>query len=279
MPPIISCMANSYGSYGPQAAIERLCSAGIQYLELPIRTQGVMSIFRETPLLTHRSTPADIASLEKLLAQHDVQLASCNLTGGNPLDEETVSLLKKKLDVAHALGVTVVVGGAGEVQDESQLPELYGHLKEIGDYAGNLGITYCFETHPGLCESHYAMLETMQVLDHPQLRLNFDTANILYYNRHVEGEIALAKVCQFVKHLHLKDSLGEYRSWYFPALGEGGAVNFIRVLEIMRACGFAGPYSIEIEGIHGEAEPSLDEYHRRIVNSAQHLRDCGFFDP
>ena len=45
----------------------------------------------------------------------------------------------------------------------------------------------------------------------------------------------------------------------------------------MNVCGFAGPYSLEIEGIEGEGELSLDEYHQRIVDSVDHLKTCGYF--
>ncbi|MEC9009272.1 MAG: sugar phosphate isomerase/epimerase, partial [Planctomycetota bacterium] len=94
----------------------------------------------------------------------------------------------------------------------------------------------------------------------------------------INGEIALAKVCAWVSHMHLKDSHGEYQDWYFPALGYGGAVDFVRVLELMDVCGFTGPFSLEIEGIKGEAELSLDDHHQRIVDSVKHLELCGFLN-
>ena len=122
------------------------------------------------------------------------------------------------------------------------------------------------------------MLETIHELDHPNLRLNFDTANILYYNQNIVVEVALAKVCHLVKHVHLKDSRGEFGEWYFPALGNGGAVDFVRMYELMRDCGFNGPYSLEIEGIAGEDEPTRQQYHQRILDSVEHLRNCGYFD-
>ncbi len=278
MTAIVSCLTNSYGRFGAQAAFEQIRAAGLQFLELPIRTAGVKPHFGDEPLLTETSSPNDIKRVGRLLEQHDVRLSSCNITSGNPLDPSVVAVTRRKLDLAGQLGVDLVVAGAGEAEEPRELETLYRHLRDIGDYAAGLGITYCFETHPGLCRNHYGMLETMQALDHPHLRLNFDTANILYYNEHIEGEISLAKVCQYVGHMHLKDSMGEFGKWYFPALGRGGAVDFVRVLEIMRPLGFNGPYSLEIEGIAGEVELSLDEYQQRIVESVKHLRNCGYFD-
>lgn len=278
MPAVISCLTNSYGRFGAQAALSRLPEIGIEYIELPIRTAGTRSMFGDEPLLTHESQHADLQRVEKLLDAHQMRVSSCNITSGNPLQADMVEITCRKLDLASHFDISLVVGGAGEVEDDADLPRLYDHLRRIGDHAGRRGLTYCFETHPGICVNHHSMLRTMEDLQHPHLKLNFDTANILYYNEHVNGEVALAKVCQHVKHLHLKDSQGEYQRWYFPALGEGGAVDFVRVLQLMRPLGFQGPYSLEIEGISGEGELSLDEYHQRIARSVGYLRNCGYFD-
>lgn len=278
MPPIVSVLTNSYQRFGAQAAIEMIRSAGLEYIELPIKTAGVPSFFKETPLVHTESTPAELKAVDQLLEKHGVKVSSCNITSGNPLDEESVAITKRKLDLASHFGIDLVVAGAGEMESPDQLPMLYDHLRQIGDHAAKNGIIYCFETHPGICQDHRGMLETMAELDHPNLRLNFDTANLLYYNENVVVEVALAKVCHLVKHVHLKDSQGQFKQWYFPALGNGGAVDFVRVYELMRDCGFNGPYSLEIEGIEGEGDLTVKEYHQRIVESVGHLRNCGYFD-
>ncbi|MCH8829258.1 MAG: sugar phosphate isomerase/epimerase [Planctomycetes bacterium] len=278
MPCLVSCLSNSYGRFGARGAIENLRAAGLEFLELPIRTAGQESIFGDEPLVTTDSTDADLQAVDELLKKHDVQVCSCNITSGNPLDHSVVEVTKKKLLIASRFGVDLVVGGAGEADDDESREQLYRHLREIGDCAAELGITYCFETHPGLCVNHRGMLETMAALDHPHLKLNFDTANILYYNEHIQVEIALAKVCPHVRHMHLKDSRGEPGEWYFPALGRGGAVDFLQVYEIMRDCGFNGPFSLELEGIEGEGELPLEEYQQRVIDSVEQLRYCGFFD-
>jgi L-ribulose-5-phosphate 3-epimerase len=277
MPCLISCFTNSYGRFGAMGAIENLRAAGIENIELPIRSAGTVSIFGDEPLVTTESTSDDLKRVDELLAEHDIRVSSCNLSSGNPLDPEVVEITKRKLEIAKRFGVSLVVAGAGEASDERSRETLYDHLREIGDFAGERGITYCFETHPGLCVNHRGMLETMDELNHPHLKLNFDTGNILYYNEHIQVEIALAKVCPHVRHVHLKDSMGEPGEWYFPALGRGGAVNFLTVYETLRDCGYTGPYSLELEGIEGEGELALEEYQQRIIHSVEHLHDCGYY--
>ncbi len=278
MPAVLSIMTNSYGRFGPRAALELLKDTGLSSIELPIRSPGQVTVFKEPPLVTTGMSAAELVAVDRLLEQFGIRVTSCNVTGGNPLNDVDTEAILKRLEVAARFDVPLVVGPAGEVDNRSQLPELYENLLRIGDKAGDLGMTYCFETHPGICQSHPLMLETMQALNHPHLKLNFDTANILYYNENVDGEVALAKVCHHVRHLHLKDSHGEYRQWTFPALGYGGAVDFVRVRQIMRDCGFEGAYSIEVEGIEGEPPLTLEQMHRRVVDSVEHLRGCGFFD-
>jgi L-ribulose-5-phosphate 3-epimerase len=275
---LVSCLSNSYGRFGARGAIENLRGAGLEHLELPIRTAGVRSMFGDEPLLTQESTVGDLRRLDELLAEHGVTVSSCNVTSGNPLERHVVEITKRKLDLAAQFGVRTVVGGAGEAPDDGARETLYRHLAEIGDHARELGIVYCCETHPGLCAHHSGMLRTMCELDHPHVRLNFDTGNILYYNENANVEISLAKVCHLVRHVHLKDSQGIPGEWCFPALGCGGAVDFVRVLQLLRDCGFTGPYSLEIEGFDGEGDLPLEDYQQRVADSVEYLRDCGYFD-
>lgn len=278
MAALVSCLTNSYGRFGPVAAMEHLHDAGLSHLELNIKNHGVPSFFKETPLLTNGATPQDLEHAKALLTKNQVQLSSCNITTGNPLDPEVVLMTKQKLDLAHQLGVSLVVGGAGEIEQESQRDDLYKNLREIGDYAATKGIIYCFETHPGICVNAAGMLRTMQDLDHPHLRLNFDTGNINYYNEHVNVVEQLHEVVQYVKHVHLKDSYCKFKDWNFTTLGEAGGVDFLKIRFILEDHDFEGPYSLEIEGIEGEPDPTLEEHHRRVKQSVQYLRECGFFE-
>ena len=44
---------------------------------------------------------------------------------------------------------------------------------------------------------------------------------------------------------------------------------------ILKEAGFEGMFSIELEGIRGEPEQTLEERQRRVERSVQHLRDVG----
>ena len=62
---IVSYLTNSYGRFGATATIEHIRSAGIDQIELPIRTTGVDSPFGDEPLVTTDSTDADLAGVDR----------------------------------------------------------------------------------------------------------------------------------------------------------------------------------------------------------------------
>lgn len=270
----LSCFPNSYGPFGPLAALDHLPTVGVPFIEMPIKNAGIPSFFKETPLLTNASSLDDAKSVRERVVAAGMKLSSANITSGNPLDADGLQRTLDKLPLAAALGVPFVVAGAGELQSSDDWPTLIDHLRRIGDAAQELNIVYCCETHPGVCVSAARMLETIERVDHPHIRLNFDTGNILYYNDGVNVVDELRAVLPFVEHVHLKDSNGVAGDWHFPALGAGGAVNFTEVLKVLVDAAYNGPVSLEIEGIEGEPELSLSDYQERIAASVRHLTVC-----
>ena len=275
---IISLCTNSYGSYGSAVAIERLAEAGLKWVELPLRTRGFITRAQDPPLLSTGADAAEIGGVERLLQRTGVGISSCNILSGNPLDPQVLEITRDKLQLAQRLGVTLCVGDAGHAPTAADLPVLYDRLRRIGDMAADCGIIYCCETHPGLFQHPEVMLETLQSVDHPHIRINVDTANLLFHNVGVDIATSLPKILPFTRSLHLKDTPGGYQEYNFPALGDGGAIDFRQIRELAEAADFTGPYCIEIQGRRDEPEPSLEEVHRRVVASIETLRCCGYFD-
>lgn len=272
---MLSCFTNSYGRFGPEAAFRLLPDAGITHVELGIKNAGVPSFFRESPLLTDASTAADVDHVRRLLDDSRVSLSSCNITSGNPLEPLVVQRTMAKLELAAKLGVVLVVGGAGEAEASEERDRLWAHLREIGDAAAARGIVYCCETHPGACQNAERMREMLEAVDHPHIRLNFDTGNLFYYNQGVDLAESLKSVVSDVRHVHLKDTPGGYQQWHFVELGSG-VVDFSLVKRLLDDVGYDGPCSLEIEGIQGEPDLTLDQHHVRVKASVAHLRRCGY---
>lgn len=156
-----------------------------------------------------------------------------------------------------------------------ELPVLYDRLHAIGDIAGGLGVTVSLETHPNLVTNGDVALQTMAGVNHPNIRVNFDTANVYYFNHGVTTVGELSKIVDYVASVHLKESTGEYKLFDFPALGKG-LVDFPAVFKMLAERGFAGPYTMELEGTEG-VEMDEAEQLRYVADSAAYLRSIGAF--
>jgi inosose dehydratase len=277
---IISCFTNCYGDAGVWVAVERIRQAGLDHLELALRGHNLGGlVIPETAVITEKADGAMAQSFCDHLARNGVKISGCNVGGADIRTPEGLELTERRIRfAARWFGVAVCVTGAGQPADDREYRTVAEHLRRLGDIAGENGITLALETHKGPTQNAEAMLALMTALDHPQVRLNFDTGNITYYNQGADPCDELERVKQFVRNVHLKDNRGAFEDWYFPAVGDGGAVDFRRIREILDGVGFAGPFTIEIEGIGGEPEPGLEARQDRIARSVTHLRATGYLD-
>ena len=277
---LVSCFSNCFGADGVWIAAERLGETGIHHLELALRGHDMGGlVIPESAVITEKASDDQARAFLDHLARHKVQVSGCNVGGANILTEDGVDLTIRRLRFAKRwFDVPVVVSGAGQPANAEERALAIAHLRRIGDAAREEGLIVALETHKGPTQNAAAMLALMDALDHPNVLLNFDTGNIGYYNQGVDPVDELEKVKHLVRNVHLKDSRGGFEDWYFPAIGDGGSVNFARVREVLDGVGFAGPYTIEIEGILGEPEPGLDGRVERVARSARHLATRGYFD-
>ncbi|CAN5807611.1 hypothetical protein BH23PLA1_BH23PLA1_34420 [soil metagenome] len=276
---ILSCFTNCYGPSGVHAAAEKIKAAGIPNLELALRGHNFGGlVIPEEAVITEKADDATAAAFRDKLKELGVGVSSCNINGGDMRTQEGLELTERRLRFARKwFGVDLVVSGASQPTTPEERRRIVEHLRRLGDTAAEQGVTVALETHAGPTQNADAMEALMFEVHHPNIRLNFDTGNILYYNEGADLIAQLEQVKKYVRSVHLKDSRGQAGDWYFPAVGDGGAVDFTRVREILDANGFRGPYTIEIEGIQGEEEPGLEGRQERIKRSAEHLRKCGYF--
>ncbi|MFH1746260.1 MAG: sugar phosphate isomerase/epimerase family protein [Planctomycetota bacterium] len=150
---------------------------------------------------------------------------------------------------------------------------VYQRLREAGDVAADQGVTIVLETHPDLITNGEIARQTMEAVNHPHVRVNFDTANVYFYNHDVNAVDELRRVVDFVASIHLKDTDGGFESWHFPALGRG-VVDFGTIFELLDDAGFSGPCTLEIEGLEGETK-TRQLVCDRIAESLAYLRKLG----
>jgi len=194
------------------------------------------------------------------------------------LDRDSgVEFFKHRIDFAARLGTKLVITGTGrDVDTQAKRQRQYDLLRALGDYAAERGLVIALEVHPGLTTNGTACRETMDKVDHPNVRINYDTGNVFYYNDDLDPAEDVKVIADYVSHVHLKDSLGKTGEWAFPALGEG-KVDFPGVFAALDTVGFKGPYSIEIEGRAGES-PTLKEHVAEVRKSVDYLKRIGVLE-
>lgn len=276
----MSCFTNCFGASGVWAAAERIGETGINHLELAMRGHDFGGlVIPESAVITEKADDDTAREFVAFLERHRVKISGCNVGGADIRTETGVALTERRIRFAAKwFGVAICVTGAGQPQDAGERATIVSSLRRLGDVAAEVGITLALETHKGPTQNADAMLATMAEVDHPHVRLNFDTGNIAYYNKGVNPCDELERVKHLVKNVHLKDNRGGFEDWYFPAVGDGGSVDFVRVRRILDGVGFSGPYTIEIEGIAGEPDPGIDGRQERVSRSVAHLKACGYFD-
>ncbi len=248
---IIACNLGSYRQYGT-IAYAHLAEIGLTNVEISVpSTDGVETL--QSELKSHGLTATS------LLGRCDVQ------------SETVVEDFHPTLKIANEMNVKVIFVSVHAGETDKNV--VYDRLRAIGENAEPLNVKVCLETHPDLIHNGDIALETMKAVNHPNIRVNFDTGNVYFYNHNVDAVTEVQKIVDYVGAVHLKDTNGGYRTWHFPALGEG-VVDYKAVFQTLNDVGFYGPFTMELEGIEGE---NLDEagVKARVANSLQHLKDIG----
>lgn len=245
---LLSCNLGSYGRYRA-GALEHLREIGVRHVEIAVPAEDELEATRER-LSRHGLSAATL-------------MAPCDASA-----EAGVAAFGECLPRVQRMGVRTVF--VSVKQGEATPEQCYGRLRAMGELASRADVTIAIETHPEFAHNAEASLATMRAVDHPNVRLNFDTGNVYFYNHDVDAVRELGRVAEFVAAVHLKDTNGGYRAWHFPALGEG-IVDFPVVFRLLNERGFQGPFTMELEGIGGE-NLSEEEQRQRVAASVGYLR-------
>ena len=260
-------LAGHTGSYSPYAledALAGLAAAGYRGVELS-------AVPGATEHVDVHGDPADVRAR---LDHYGLEAVS--ISGHSDLT--TSEGLEHGLAVvawAERYGLPVVntaIGGHAPDVDESEEAFLR-NIGPLADAAQAAGLTIALEIHGALMASGERSRPLLDRIGHPAVKINYDTANVEFYSG-VRAEDDLPAIADRVAHVHLKDMRGGRGEWDFPAIGEGH-VDFARVMEILRAAGFEGPYSVEVEFSGGVPWPPLNEVNAAMRDSREALAALG----
>lgn len=248
---IFSCRTSVYGDN--DITFERLPEAGLSAVEL--------SYFE----------PDTLAAIAAKAAQSGIQIATLG-TGIDLTSQESVERYRDTIRAAADNDVKRIFTSISSKEEQPREQAIQA-LRGLAQLAESAGVAICMETHLPFGHNGDVAMRTLADVGCPALQVNYDTANIFYYNENVDAIEELNKVRGNLGSLHLKDTDGAYHSMNFPVLGEG-VVEFARVFEICDGVGFTGPYTMELEGPLTDGK-SVDERHAAVKSSMDYLRSLG----
>jgi sugar phosphate isomerase/epimerase len=254
---VLAANANSYHSYGAEAAYAGIVAAGYRYVELlavPGWTEHV-TFDRPLDLLGFDLTPVSLSA-------HSDLTTAAGLAHG-------LRAVAWAAENGIAIVNTAIGGHAGKEEDESAFLATIGPLADAAEAAG---VTLTLEIHGDLMASGARTVELFDRLDRDSVKVNYDTGNVWHYAG-VRAEDDLPLIADRLAHVHLKDTRSAPGIWDFPPLGEGD-VDFAAILAVLRAAGYAGPLSVELE-FQGEPWPPLADVTAGIARSREHLLALG----
>jgi sugar phosphate isomerase/epimerase len=245
----------------PAGTLRKVKETGVRIGQLGV--DGSVSLTPETTALWKAAlTQADFQLVTVFAAFHGEDYSDI------PTVQRTVGFIPRAtraaredraravIDFGAALGVDSFGCHVGYVPEDPADPDyaaVRDMVRRIADHAAANGMTFCLETGQ---EPAALLLQFFRDVSRPNLRINFDPANMILYGSG-EPVDAFGLLAQHVASVHGKDgdwpdpnrpgSLGTER-----LLGEG-SVNIPRFVEALKGAGYTGTIHIE-SGVHGEEQ-------------------------
>jgi sugar phosphate isomerase/epimerase len=289
----------TWGRFDVAQCLEQLGKTPIRLVELPTEQCRPGCLVPELML----DAPLDgqwqysLPDLKVLLARGGFRTDAVDVFGytGYPGSD---AFIKRRIDFAAALGANLIVLGChhkalshiGQTSCREESEEakaarryIYAMLRDLGDYGKAKGVRIALEIHAGVTATADEALRTMAEVNRDNVGINFDTANILFYNESLDSAGAardLRRLARHVFHVHLKDiRRGKTRNEHvLPRLGTG-EVDFRQVFDILHGVNFYGPFSFEVETFHGDTESNdIASYHEDLVASIEYVCGLGEFE-
>lgn len=256
---------NSYHTYSLEQALDGIAAAGFKYVEL----SAVRGWTEHVPLDADEKT---LGKIQRMLNERG--LIAVSLSGHSDLTtKEGLKDALRALDLAERLGIgimnTAVGGHYSEQEDEAGF---MANINELADAAAAKNITIGIEIHGDVTGNGKKAAAVIEKIGRPNIRLNYDSANCEFWGD-ARAEDDLQYALPYLVHSHLKDTVGGYRVWNFPAIGKG-RVDFDNLLRQFKRGGYTGPHTVEIE-FKGEPWPPLEAVNKAMKDSYRALSALG----
>jgi sugar phosphate isomerase/epimerase len=236
----------------PQELVARLRDTGIDRLQLaldPLREAP--EIWDETATLLRTNSISIVSGMFGCVGEDYSTLASIRVTGGIAPDATWAQNLKNirvHAELAAALDLNLVTFHAGFLPDDESDPafaKMLGRLATVAEVFAAKKIRLALETGQESAPSLAALLEK---LNHPNLGVNFDPANMILYDKGDPIE-ALRILQSWIRQVHIKDAKRTRipGTWGEEVTVGTGDVDWRKFFSTLNEIRFSGNFVIERE--------------------------------
>lgn len=209
---IVSVSTMAFDGYSLEQALDELAALGVRCVE----PASVDKIFQH--LVEEDFCDARAAWLRGQLSARGLSCLSLSvhmdLTGA-----DAVERFHRRLAFARNIGARCVNSIAGPA---GKLEEFRGNIAAIADRARDLGIMIALENHGDLLDRERQILRFIREIDHPAVRVNYDTGNAWYYSKgQIDPVEELGLLAPVVAHVHVKTPKIVDGLLRWVALGDG----------------------------------------------------------
>lgn len=189
--------------------------------------------------------------------------------------EKELGDARRFIDLASTLGAPYVrvFGGKAE-SDKSAAPSdetkarVAAGLHELGKYAGPRKVTVIIESHDHFTASA-TLKDVLRAADSEHVALLWD-AHHTFATSSEDPEFTVRQLGPWVRHTHLKDSVGNGEDRKYVLTGRG-TVPIQRQIEALRSIGYKGFYCFEWEKLW---HPDIDDPEIAFADYARVVGQC-----
>jgi len=189
--------------------------------------------------------------------------------------EKELADARRFIDLAEKLEAPYVrvFGGKAEsdeapVPDEATKKRVAAGLRELGTYAKPHNVTVIIESHDHFTSSA-ALKDVLQAAGSDYVALLWD-AHHTFATSNEEPEFTVKQLGQWIRHTHLKDSVGSGEDRKYVLTGRG-TVPVARQIKALQSIGYKGYYCFEWEKMW---HPDLEDPEIAIADYARVVGQC-----
>ena len=221
-----------------------------------------------------------IEQTKKEIRDHKLRIA-CVSSSANLYMEDSDKRAKELadarrfIDLASTLGAPYVrvFGGKAQadnapVPDEPTKARVAAGLRELGQYAGPKAVTVIIESHDHFTSSA-TLKDVLHAADSEHVGLLWD-AHHTFAASNEDPEFTVKELGQWIRHTHLKDSVGKGEDRKYVLTGTGN-VPIERQIKALQSIGYKGFYCFEWEKVW---HPDLADPEIAIADFAHVVGQC-----